>query len=98
MFYLKQVKQKPSLFCGAQTSWGGQPRQTTLLPFIKHSRPRHQLALGTSFSPSQLLQRERFLMSAAPAELFPRHGHTRAVPQGYQLHLTVPCKRLRTVI
>lgn len=39
MFYLKQVKQKPGLFCGAQTSWWGQPRQMTPLRFIKHLRP-----------------------------------------------------------
>lgn len=66
VFYLKQVKQKPGLFCGAQTSWGDQPRQMTPLPFIKHLWPCDQLVLGTAgtiFSPSQPLQQERFLTS-----------------------------------
>lgn len=49
VFYLKQVKQKPGLFCGAQASWGDQPRQMTPLPFIKHLWPGDQLVLGTGW-------------------------------------------------
>lgn len=48
VFNLKQVKQKPGLFGGAQTSWGDQPRQMTPLPFIKHLWPCDQLVLRTA--------------------------------------------------
>lgn len=53
MFCLKQVKQKHGLFCGAQTSWWGQPRQMTPLRFIKHLWPATPSAGAGACVPSK---------------------------------------------